>query len=132
MNLNPYEKRLYSPKRHSIGDIMAGFLMHVGATAICPHGGQMTTISTNTRVMVSGQPIATLSDTYAVAGCTFTVPGPKPQPCVTVKWIAPATRIMVGGKPAILHTSTAICQSTEQIPQGSPSIIMTQERVRGL
>jgi hypothetical protein len=106
--------------------------MHVGATAICPHGGQITTISTNTRVMVSGgQPVATQPDTYIVAGCAFTVPGPKPQPCVSVKWIVPATRVMVGGKPAILQTSTGICQSAEQLPQGPPNVIMTQMRVKG-
>lgn len=110
---------------------MPGFLMHVGATAICPHGGQVTTISTNTRVMVSGQPVATQTDTYTVAGCAFTVPGPKPQPCVTVKWVVPAAQVIVGGKPVILQTSTGICQSAEQIPQGPPSVIMTQVRVRG-
>jgi hypothetical protein len=106
--------------------------MHVGATAICPHGGQITTVSTNTRVMVSGgQPVATQPDTYIVAGCAFTVPGPKPQPCVSVKWLVPAARVMVGGKPAILQTSTGICQSAEQLPQGPPNVIMTQMRVKG-
>lgn len=91
----------------------------------------MTIISTNTRVMVGGQPVATQPDTYTIAGCAFTVPGPKPQPCVTVKWLIPATRITVGGKPVILQTSTGICLSAEQIPQGPPNIIMTQMSVRG-
>jgi hypothetical protein len=110
---------------------MPGFLLHVGSTIICPHGGQVTIISTNTRVLVSGQPVATQPDTYTVAGCAFTVPGPKPQPCVTAKWLVPAVRVMVGGQPAILQTSTGICQSAEQIPQGPPNVVMTQVRAKG-
>jgi hypothetical protein len=111
---------------------MPGFLFHVGATATCPHGGQVSTISTNTRVLVSGQPVATLGDTYLVAGCAFTVPPGKSQPCVKVQWLVPATRVLVGGKPAILQTSTGICQSAEQIPQGPPIVIATQTRVSGI
>ena len=110
---------------------MPGFLLHVGATVICPHGGQVTIISTNTRVFVGGQPVATQSDAYTVAGCAFTVPGPKPQPCVTAKWLVPAVRVTVGGKPAVLQTSTGICQSAEQIPQGPPNVVMTQMRAKG-
>lgn len=110
---------------------MPGFLLHVGATAMCPHGGQVSIISSNTRVMVSNQPVATMGDTYMVAGCAFTVPGPKPQPCVTVQWLVPATRVMVNGQPAILQSSTGLCMSAEQIPQGPPSVVMTQMRARG-
>lgn len=111
---------------------MPGFLFHVGASAICPHAGQVTTVSSNTRVLVSGQPVATMADVFTVGGCPFQVPipaGTKPQPCVTVRWLVPATRVMVNGQPAILQTSSGICQSVEQIPQGPPSVVATQTRV---
>ncbi len=111
---------------------MPGFLYHVGATAICPHGGQLSIISTNTRVLVSGQPVATLSDMYLVAGCAFTVPPGKPQPCVKVQWLVPAERVFVDGQPVILQTSSGISQSVEQIPQGPPIVIATQTRVSGI
>lgn len=111
---------------------MPGFLLHVGATANCPHGGQVSIISANTRVLVSGQPVATLSDTYLIAGCPFTVPPSKPQPCVKVQWLVPASRVMVGGQPVILQTSTGMCQSAEQIPQGAPTVVATQMRVSGI
>ena len=88
-------------------------------------------ISTNARVLVNSQPVATLSDTYTIAGCPFTVPGPKPQPCVTAKWIAPAVRVQVNGQPVILQTSAGICQSAEQAPQGPPNVLATQTRVLG-
>lgn len=110
---------------------MSAFILHVGITAICPHGGQISVITPNTRVLVSGQPVATFAGTYLVAGCAFTIPPGKPQPCVKVQWIMPATRVFVGGNPVILQNSTGICQSPEQIPQGPPNIILTQLRARG-
>jgi hypothetical protein len=88
-------------------------------------------MSTNTRVLVSGQPVATFGDTYTVAGCVFTVPPGKPQPCVKVQWLVPATRVLVNGQPAILQTSVGLCQSAEQIPAGPPTVIATQPRVIG-
>lgn len=111
---------------------MPGFLYHVGASAICPHGGQVNTVSSNVRVMVSGQPVATFADTSLVAGCVFTLPNGKPQPCVKVQWLTPAARVMVGGQPALLQTSPGLCQSAEQIPQGPPTVIAGQIRVRGM
>ena len=110
---------------------MPGFLFHVGASAICPHGGQVTTIPTSPRVLVSGQPVATMGDTFLVAGCAFTVPTGKPQPCVTAKWLVPAVRVRVGGQFAILQSSAGLCQSPEQIPGGPPSVVATQVRARG-
>jgi hypothetical protein len=110
---------------------MPGALFHVGAAASCPHGGQVSTISTNTRVLVGGQPVATLGDDFPIAGCAFTVPPGKPQPCVKVRWIAPATRVVVNGQPAILQTSAGVCQSAEQIPGGPPVVTATQPRVVG-
>jgi hypothetical protein len=109
---------------------MPGFLLHVGATAICPHGGQISVVSTNTRVLVGGQPVVTLNDTFLVAGCVFAV-GSKPQPCVKAQWLVPAGRVLINGQPAILQSSTGICQSAEQIPQGPPTVVATQVRVRG-
>ncbi|VVB95198.1 Uncharacterised protein [uncultured archaeon] len=109
---------------------MPGYLLHVGATAICPHGGQVSIISSNTRVMVSSQAVATVNDTYTVAGCAFTIP-PKPQPCVKVQWLVPASRVKVGGQAVILQASTGLCQSAEQIPQGPPNVLVTQLRVKG-
>ena len=108
---------------------MPGPLYHVGAVAMCPHGGQVSVVSTNARVLVSGMPVATLGDTFLVASCVFTVPPGKPQPCVRVQWLTPAVRVLVNGQPAILQTSTGLCLSPEQIPQGPPMVTTTQPRV---
>lgn len=112
-----------------------GPLLHVGATVTCPHSGQATAVPSNTRVLVGGQPVTVASDSYTVAGCPFQVPAgatTKPQPCVTVQWTLPATRVRVGGQPVLLQTSTGLCKSAEQIPQGAPIVSSTQPRVLGM
>jgi uncharacterized Zn-binding protein involved in type VI secretion len=107
-----------------------GPLFHVGATAICSHAGQVQTISSNTRVLVNGMPVATLADQFLVAGCPFVI-GTTPHPCVRIQWLTPATRVMVMGQPAILQSSTGLGLAPDQAPQGPPTIVATQPRVIG-
>ena len=73
----------------------------------------------------------TAPDQVLVAGCAFTVPPGKPQRCLKVQWLQPALRVTVLGQPAILRTSVGLCQSPEQIPQGPPTVLVTQPRVSG-
>jgi hypothetical protein len=40
--------------------------------------------------------------------------------------------VLVMGQPALLQTSTGLCLSPEQIPQGPPSIVVNQTRVIGM
>jgi len=105
-------------------------LFHVGATAMCSHAGQVQTISSNTRVLVSGMPVATVSDQFVVAGCPFMVAS-APHPCVKVQWLTPATRVLINGQPAILQSSTGLGLAPDQAPQGPPTIAVTQTRVIG-
>lgn len=107
---------------------MPGPFFHVGGVAICPHGGQVQTISSNTRVLVSGMPVALLADKFVVVACIFAV-GPKPQPCVRVQWLTPTVRVLVNGQPAIVQSSTGLCISADMIPNGPPTVVMTQPRV---
>jgi hypothetical protein len=112
---------------------MPGFLLHVGANIACTHQAPATTPPSQTRVFVNGQPVATTANQITVAGCPFTVPGPKPQPCVTVRWTLTSARVLIGGVPAILQpspgTGPAICQSAEQVPQGPPAVSSLQMKV---
>ena len=114
---------------------MPGPLLHVGAVGTCPHGmGQMAIVSSNARVLVSGQPVATMADLGTIAGCAFQVPvgaGTKPQPCTTVKWLVPAARVQVNGQPALLLPGPHLCLSADQIPAGPPVISVCQARVIG-
>lgn len=117
---------------------MPGFLLHVNAGMQCTHAAPAMISPSQPRVLVSGQPVATMASKIGVAGCLFQLPtpvGPKPQPCVTVKWLMPSTRFLIGGQPAALLPSPGsgpgICQSVEQIPQGPPVISAVQMRVIG-
>ena len=106
-------------------------LTHVGMTAMCPHGGQVQVAPGNPRVRLSGQPAATASDQFVIAGCPFTLPVPAPSPCVTVQWLVPAARVRIGGQPAVLSSSSGLCLAATQAPQGPPQITVTQLRVKG-
>jgi hypothetical protein len=72
-------------------------------------------------------PVATMADMDMVVGCAFAPV--KPQPCVRIQWMTPATRVLVGGSPPILQTTVGICLSVEQIPNGPPIIAACQTRV---
>jgi hypothetical protein len=107
---------------------MPGPVSHVGAVTICPHGGQITGITANARVLVNGMPAVTQTDQFMVAGCAFAV-GPKPQPCLTARWLTVATRVTVMGQPLVVQGGVGLCFSAEQIPQGPPTVISCQPRV---
>jgi uncharacterized Zn-binding protein involved in type VI secretion len=112
---------------------MPGLLLHVGASMQCTHQAPSTIVASQARVLVNGQPAATSADLITVAGCPFTVPGPKPQPCVTVRWVMTSSRVLIGGMPALLQpgpgSGSGICQSPEQIPQGPPAVASLQLKV---
>ena len=115
---------------------MPGFLLHVNAVIQCTHGVPGTVVPTQTRVLVSAQPAATMTSQITVAGCPFTIPGPKPQPCVLVKWSMPSARVKVMGQPLMVvpgpGPGPAVCQSPDQIPNGPPIIGLVQSRVIAL
>ena len=105
---------------------MPGFILHMGATVICAHGGQAMSPSPNPRVRVGGQPVVTQPVPFTIAGCAF-VMGTVPSPCVTAQWVTGAVRVRVGVMPVLLQDSMATC-----VPNGTPlSILVTQVRVRG-
>jgi hypothetical protein len=113
---------------------MPGFLLHIGAGVQCTHMAPGSVQTSNTRVFVGGAALMTAADLHTVSGCPFTIPGPKPQPCVTIRW-APASRVFVNGQPAVaqvLGPGQGICQSPEQLPQGPPIVAGVQGRVVGM
>jgi len=116
---------------------MPGFMLHVGAVMQCTHFAPATNAPAQTRVFVSGQPVAVSSSLVTVAGCPFQIPippaGTKPQPCVKVQWLMMSTRVVVMGQPVLLQpapgSGMGICQSIEQIPAGPPQVTVVQSRV---
>jgi hypothetical protein len=106
---------------------MPGFLLHVGATVMCSHGGQAQPTAPNPRVVVMGQPTVTLTAPYVVAGCAFPPPTAGNGPCVTAQFTTGSVRVTSLGQPLLLFTSTALCA-----PTGTPLVVsVTQTRVLG-
>ena len=114
---------------------MADPMLNKSSTIMCSHGGSVTIITTNVRVKVGGDYAITSADTYTVSGCPFQVPigtGTKPQPCTTLSWVKPAIRVKINGQPALTMSSSGLCKSSEQIPQGPPTVASTQIKGRVL
>jgi hypothetical protein len=110
---------------------MPGFLVHANANGICPHAGQISVQVAQSRVKVSNQPVATMSDTFSIANCNFTLPNGAKHPCTTVKWTQAALRVKVCGDPVVLQDSIGLCLAADQAPQGKPEITSVQSRVTG-
>jgi hypothetical protein len=102
---------------------MAGFLLHVGATVLCSHAGQAMPTAPNPRVLVSGQPAASIAAPWVVAGCPL-VPPPIP-PCISAQWVAGTARVTSNGQPLVVQSGQAIC-----VPTGTPLVpVVMQTRV---
>ena len=105
---------------------MPGFLLQVGATVMCAHGGQAIAMVPNPAVTLDGMPTCLLPDPWTVAGCAG-VP-PAVPPCATAQWVIGTARVTSNGMPLLVQSSQAVC-----VPTGTPLIIaVTQTRVSGM
>ena len=107
---------------------MPGFLIHVGASVLCAHGGQAQATAPNPRVAVSGQPTVTIAAPWLVAGCALPPPTAANGPCISAQFVTAATRVTSNGQPLLLFDSQAICT-----PTGTPLLIVaSQTRVTAM
>ena len=67
--------------------------------------------------VVAGTPAALMGDKGTIAGCPFTTPEPKPQPCVVAEFTKAASKVLSGGTPVLLVNPSDLCKSG-QIPNG--------------
>lgn len=102
------------------------------SSAMCPHGGTVTLTTTSDSVcQIDGGYALLLTDLHTVAGCPFLKPGGIPSPCITVRWLTGATQTKVNQVPVLLQTSSGLCLSAEQIPQGPPVVTQVQQKALG-
>jgi len=88
-------------------------ILHFGATVLCSHAGQAMPMAPFPRVLLSGQPVVTLTSPYAIAGCA------------TAQWVVGALRVMAGGAPVLTMTSQSVC-----VPTATPLMpVVAQTRV---
>jgi len=84
----------------------------------CPHMVPGQLMTGTAKVLVDNAPPLVLGDKGTVAGCPFTVPTGKPQPCTTALLTGVSTKVLAEGKAVLLMNPSDICQSVDQIPQG--------------
>ena len=110
-----------------------GALLTTASMLMCPHGGTVSAISSNTKATAGGSPLVRSTDTFTIAGCPFQLPGtpPIPSPCMTVQWMQTDTKSTAGGDPTLSMNSQGLCLAATQAPQGTVVISTTQQKVTG-
>jgi hypothetical protein len=98
-------------------------IVHLGAVVTCMHAGPAQPTAPFPRVLVSGQPVVTLTTPYVVAGCALAAT--STAPCSSAQWLAGATRVFAAGAPIITQSSQAVCVPTGQ----ALLVLVTQPRV---
>jgi hypothetical protein len=106
-------------------------LLNMASVLMCPHGGTVQIITSNTRVMAGGDYLVRSSDTFIIAGCAFTLPGPVPSPCVQVQWVQTVEESQTMGDFNLNEASVGLCLAATQAPQGTVLINETQPQVAG-
>jgi hypothetical protein len=104
---------------------MMAVLIQQGAVLLCPHGGLVEEAAgVHSSVLLSGQPALTSDVEFPIVGC------PAAPPCAKVQWLAPATRVRLGGRPALV-AGAGMCLSDGGVPQGPVTVVAAQTRVEG-
>jgi len=104
-------------------------LLTTASVLMCPHGGTVSVATSNNRASAAGAFLVRASDTFTIAGCTFS-PGSS-HPCMSVRWLVANQRSRAMGDLTLSDSSLGICLAGDQTPQGSIIILNTQPRVSG-
>jgi len=107
-----------------------GQLLNTSSVMMCPHGGTVSAVSSNTRAKAGGDFMLRPSDTFVIAGCPLNISG-APHPCVRVQWVTNALRSKAAGDFTLTTDSVGLCLAADQAPQGTVLINFTQPRVSG-
>ncbi|MEU4039652.1 hypothetical protein [Streptomyces collinus] len=117
---------------------MPGLMLHYGATIMCAHPPGQVTIPapTQQRVLVSASPVATVADTFLVAGCSFPAMSLGAPPCTGVTWLQTSSRVFVQGMPVLLQPtpapSLAPALGVGTPPPNPPIVLAMQFKVSGM
>jgi hypothetical protein len=88
--------------------MMPAFLT-TASVMMCPHGGTVSAVSSNTGAQAGGAYILRPTDTFTIAGCPFTVPPGVPNPCLQVQWMVSDLESMAMGGPTLNESSVGMC-----------------------
>jgi hypothetical protein len=105
-------------------------LLNDSSVMMCPHGGSVQAVTSNTRAQAAGGFLLRASDTFVVAGCPFVL-GLVPHPCVEVQWVQPATGSKAVSDFTLTEASVGLCIAPDQAVQGAVLILAAQPSVAG-
>lgn len=111
---------------------MPGYILTTASQVMCTHGGTATLTTSNTTAKVDNMPALLENDIHMVAGCPFTIPPAKPQPCIRIEWTLGATQCKSNGMPVLIQTSIGKCISAEGATQGLAIIAQTQTKAQAM
>jgi len=106
-------------------------LLNAASIMMCPHGGTVSVITRNTKVMLAGSLLLSASDTFTVAGCAL-AGLPTPSPCMQVQWVTPNVRSQALGDFTLSETSVGLCVATNGAVQGTVLVNFTQTQGSGI
>ena len=113
---------------------MPGYLLDEDTTIQCPHGGSVTQKPQKTKLTLAKKKVYVLDDFSApspvISGCNFMISG-VPSPCMTIRWLMPASKVGVDGSQVLLSSSIGLCLSAAQVPQGSARVSGFQTKAEG-
>jgi hypothetical protein len=104
-------------------------LIEQSATMMCPHAGQVQPSPSITRVTIGGLAPLAKDDKCLIAACPFVLAN-APHPCNEIQWLTATVRITAQGKALLIDSSSGLCKAADGAPQGSPNVVLTQQRVR--
>jgi hypothetical protein len=110
---------------------MPGNILTTDSTIQCPHGGKASLMTSNAKTSAGAQALLE-TDKHTVSGCLFTLPGPKPSPCMRIEWSAGASKVTVNGTAVLVESSVGKCLSPEGSPQGVATVVNTQQKASTL
>jgi len=109
---------------------MAANTLTINSTLMCPHGGKVQIMSSNTRVKADGGFVALATDKFMIIGCPFTIPPGVYSPCIQVQWIMTDTCNKINANPTLSQSNVGLCINAMGIPQGPVNIVNTQSKAR--
>lgn len=105
-------------------------LLTAASVMMCPHGGTVNAISSNTKTKAAGSYLLRASDTFIIVGCPLNVAG-APHPCVQVQWVQTALKSKAIGDFNLTMNSVGLCVAADQAVQGTVLINTAQPKVSG-
>ncbi len=108
-----------------------GKLLNDSTSMMCPHGGTVQAVTSNTQAKAGGGFILRSSDTFTIAGCPLNISG-SPHPCLQVEWVQTTSKNKVANDSVLSDESVGMCKAGDQAVQGTVQINSTQSKVSGV